>query len=423
MPMTHDVSRPASSQLAQAQEAYQALKARGLSLNMQRGQPSDADFDLSNGLLTAVGPGETTLDGIELRNYGGGIAGLPSARRMFGEYLGVAGENVIVWNNASLELQGLTLTFAVLHGLAHSPAPWFGAKPKMIVTVPGYDRHFVLLQTLGFEMVPVPMQRDGPDLDAVERIASADPAVKGILFVPTYSNPSGETTSPAKARRLAALEAAADDFTIFTDDAYRVHHLGPPEQPVNMIELCAQAGHPERAIVFGSTSKITFASGGLGFMAAGPTTVAWMIRYLSTQSIGPNKVEQARHVRFLQAYPGGLEALMRAHAELIAPKFAAVDEVLTAELGTGGDLATWTTPRGGYFISLDTTEPVASRVVQLADEVGVSLTPPGATYPGGVDPANRNIRIAPTRPPLAEVRTAMGVVAACIRLATAEHRG
>ena len=381
--MTPDAQR---DMLAQAQTAYAALQAKGLKLNMQRGQPSDADFDLSNDLMTALGPDDVTMDGVDLRNYGGGVAGLPSARRLFADYLDVAPENVVVWNNASLELQGMVLTFALLHGMPHSPAPWVTGSARMIVTTPGYDRHFLLLQTLGFDMVEVAMTADGPDVEAIERIAADDPAVKGVLFVPTYSNPTGDTISAEKAARLAALDAAAPDFTIFADDAYRAHHLGEPDPRVNLLELCADAGHPERALVFASTSKITFAGGGLGFVAAGADTVTWLITYLGAQSIGPNKLEQARHVRFLSAYPGGIDALMRRHAALIAPKFAAVDEILSAHLGTDGTYATWTTPRGGYFSSLDTTAPVADRVVQLAAEAGVSVTPAGATYPGGQGP-------------------------------------
>lgn len=407
--------------LATAQAAYDELAALGLKLNLQRGQPSDADFDLSDGLLTAVTRGQTTMDGIDLRNYPGGVAGLPSARALFGRYLGLGAANTVVWNNSSLELQALVLGFALLHGLRGSSGGWVHDRPKLVVTTPGYDRHFLLLTTLGFELVTVDMQPDGPDVAAIEA-AAADPSVKGVLFVPTYSNPGGETISAAKAARLARLDSAASDFTIFADDAYRAHHLGEPVATVNFVELCASAGHADRAFVFGSTSKITFASGGLGFVGTSLDNVAWLTKLLGAQSIGPNKIEQARHVRFIESYPDGLDGLMRAHAALIAPKFAAVDEVLTAELGTDGAYATWTTPRGGYFSSLFTTAPVAARVVDLANAAGVSLTPAGATYPGGADPDNRNIRLAPTRPPVGEVRTAMEVAAACIRLATEEYR-
>ena len=410
------------TELAAAQAAYEALASSGLALNLQRGQPSDADLDLSNGLLAALGTGDTSLDGIDLRNYPGGVTGLPSARALFGRYLGVEAANVVVWNNSSLELQALVLTFALLGGLRGSQRVCVHEHPRMIVTVPGYDRHFLLLETLGFELVEVGMTPHGPDVEAIATLAASDPSIKGVLFVPTYANPGGETISSEAANRLASMVTAAPDFTIFADDAYRAHHLGDPAQTMDFVELCAAAGHPNRPFVFGSTSKITFAGAGLGFVGTSVANVKLLATRLGAQSIGPNKAEQARHVRFLESLPDGIDGLMRAHAELIAPKFAIVDEVLAAELGTDGSYATWTTPRGGYFSSLFTTAPVASRVVELADAAGVSLTPAGATYPRGVDPANRNIRLAPTRPPVAEVRTAMQVTAACIKLATAEYR-
>ena len=412
--------------MTSAQGRYEEFKARGLKLNMQRGQPSDLDFDLSSGLLNAVGPDDVlTPSGQDIRNYSaGGVAGLPEARALFGQMMEVPAEQMLVWNNASLELQSHVLSWALLRGLPASTSPWAQQRPQMIVTTPGYDRHFLLLETLGFELLSVAMQPDGPDLEAVERLAQGSDRVKGILFVPTYSNPGGETVSLEKAQRLAAIGAAAPDFTIFADDAYRVHHLHPTERDtaVNFVELCAAAGQPDRAFVFASTSKITFAGAGLGFMASSAANIKAIGNWLNTQSIGPNKVEQWRHVRFLESYPGGIEGLMAEHARIIAPKFQAVDEVLAAELGRGGELATWGTPKGGYFISLDTTLPVARRVVELAAAAGVSLTPAGATYPSGHDPHDRNIRLAPTRPPAEEVRQAMQVVAACIRLASEEYQ-
>lgn len=415
--MTHDTTA-----LEAAQAAYAEIQAKGLSLNLERGQPSDADFDLSNDLVLAVGPDQLSQDGVDLRNYPGGVAGLPSARALFADYLGLDAHQVLVWNNSSLELQGLVLGFAMLHGVRGSHRGWVHDDPAMIVTVPGYDRHFTLLQSLGFRLIPVGMQDDGPDVDAIEQIAASDAAVKGMLFVPTYANPGGETLSVEKARRLTELNAAADDFTIFADDAYRAHHLGQPPKTVDLVGMSAAAGHPDRAFVFASTSKITFAGAGLGFLGTSADNLAWFTGYLGAQSIGPNKIEQARHVRFLESYDGGLAGLMNDHAALIAPKFAAVDEVLSAELGGDGAFARWSTPEGGYFSSLFTTAPVAARVVELAKGAGVALTPAGATYPDGRDPHNTNIRIAPTRPPLEEVREAMTVVAACIRLATEEWR-
>jgi DNA-binding transcriptional MocR family regulator len=415
----------ASHTRSQARASFEEFKSRGLKLNMQRGQPSDADFDLSDGLLSSVGPGDVlTPSGVDIRNYPGGVAGLAEARALFAEYLDLTAAQLLVWNNASLELQAHVLTMMLLRG-PRGGRPWGGSGSKIIVTTPGYDRHFTLLAELGFEIVPVDMQPDGPDVEAIAELAGADPAIRGVLFVPTYSNPGGETISAAKAERLARLTAAAgDDFVILADDAYRAHHLDPdaPDATVNLVKLSEAAGNPDRAFVFASTSKITFAGAGLGFVGSSQANIGWLGSYLGALSIGPNKVEQLRHVNFLRGYPGGLRGLMAQHARLIAPKFAAVAEVLTAELGDSG-LARWTEPRGGYFISLDTSLPVADRVIALADEAGVSLTPAGATYPHGKDPHNGNIRLAPTRPELDEVRLAMQVVATCIRVASEEYDG
>ncbi len=402
--------------------AYEAYAARGLKLNMQRGQPSDADFDLSNGLLTAVGPDDVSAGGIDIRNYPGGVYGLPAARELFGRYLEVPAAQTLVWNNASLELQAHVFTKLLLVGPVGG-APWAGTKPTIIVTTPGYDRHFSLLETLGFTIATVDIRPDGPAVDQIEALLETDPTIRGLLFVPTYSNPGGESISADNARRLMALSARYPQFTVFADDAYRAHHLDPdhPDERVNLVSLAEQAGTPDGVYVFASTSKVTFAGAGLGFLATSPANLAALGGYLGNLSIGPNKVEQLRHVRFLDGYPGGLDGLMRDHAALIAPKFTAVTDILGEQLGDSG-LARWTEPRGGYFISLDTTLPVASRVIELADKAGVSLTPAGATYPGGIDPNNSNIRLAPTRPELAEVRLAMEVVAVCIRLASEEYR-
>ena len=408
--------------LEAAQKQYDKYKKMGLALSMQRGQPSDADFDLSNPMLTIVN--EDTLvtpGGIAIRNYPGGVAGLPEARELFATVLDARPEEMVVGNNSSLLLLSDVLMWAMLRGLKHSDAPWVGQKPKMIVTVPGYDRHFRLLDTLGFEMLPAPMTPAGPDMDAVEKLAASDPSVKGLTFVPTYSNPTGDTISEENAQRLAAMPTAAADFTIFADDAYRIHHLTDnPARPPNLLRACETAGNPDRAIIFGSTSKITFAGAGIGFFASSVANVAYITGLMGAQFIGPNKIEQYRHVRFLQTYPGGIPGLMRAHAANLRPKFAAVHDVLARELGDTG-LAQWTKPQGGYFISLDTKYPVADRVVALAKEAGVGLTPAGATYPFGQDPHNRNIRLAPSRPPVEEVTQAMEVVAACIKLASAEY--
>jgi DNA-binding transcriptional MocR family regulator len=407
--------------LSDLQKKYNDYKAMNLKLNMQRGQPSDADFDLSNDMLTIVGPNDVmTPSKLDVRNYPGGIAGLPEARELFAEVLGVKPSETIVDNNASLQLMSEVLMWAMLRGLKDSKNPWGKEAPKIIVTIPGYDRHFLLLQEIGYELVPVPINSSGPDMDAVERLAAKDSSIKGILFVPTYSNPTGDTISDDNVKRLATMKTVAPDFTIFADDAYCVHHLvDNPKVPLNLLTACKDAGNPDRVYLFSSTSKITFASAGLGFMASSEANIKYISNLFNAQTIGPNKLEQLRHVKFLRGYPGGIAGLMKEHAKLIAPKFAVVNEVLTRELGDTG-LATWTNPQGGYFISLDTAQPIADKVIQLANDVGVSLTPAGATYPNGRDPNNSNIRLAPTRPPVQEVKLAMEVVVTCIKLASAD---
>lgn len=401
---------------------FDAYKSENLSLSMTRGQPADENFDLSNSLLTVLTPAETVPpSGIEVRNYPGGVAGLPEARALFANMLGVRPEETLVGNNSSLMLMSLCLMWARLRGLNGFDAPWSGDDLKIIVTVPGYDRHFSLLQTVGFSLVTVPITAHGPDMDAVERLA-ADPSVKGIFFVPVYSNPTGDTISDENVRRLAGLQAAAADFTIFADNAYAVHHLTDERvEPLNLLRAAEEAGYPDRVYLFGSTSKITFASAGIGFMASSVDNLAHLAQLLGKQTIGPNKIEQLRHVKFLNQYPGGLEGLMAAHRAILQPKFDRVQDVLNQELG-GSGLATWSRPKGGYFISLDTTLPIADRVVELAKEAGVALTPAGATFPNRLDPHNSNIRLAPTRPPLDEVEKAMRIVAVSIRLAAAEYR-
>ncbi|MBN1661996.1 MAG: aminotransferase class I/II-fold pyridoxal phosphate-dependent enzyme [Deltaproteobacteria bacterium] len=409
--------------LKDLQLRYESLKGLGLKLNIERGQPGDDDFDLSNALLNIVTEKDIkTKSGFDIRNYPGGVLGLPEARDLFSGILGVKPEETMVGNNASLLILSQVLMWAQLRGLLGSPAAWCKTdKPKMIVTVPGYDRHFTLLSETGFEMVQVKMTKDGPDIAEVEKAAAADPAVKGILFVPTYSNPSGETISDETVMRLASMKTAAPDFTIFADDAYCVHHLvDNPRKPKNLLRACGEAGNPHRVYLFSSTSKITFSSAGLGFMATSTDNLAYISRFFGAMFIGPNKVEQLRHVKFLSEYPGGVAGIMKEHAKLLKPKFDMTQKVLAKELGTTG-LAAWSHPEGGYFISLDTAKPVAKRTVVLCKEAGVAVTPAGATFPFGKDPKDSNIRVSPTRPPVAELEKAIEVLAVCVKLASAEY--
>jgi DNA-binding transcriptional MocR family regulator len=397
---------------------YEEYKALNLSLNMQRGQPSDENFNLSNPMLTIVSEDDMVVSGVSLRNYPGSLYGIQEARELFADILKVKPEEVLCGNNSSLKMLSNLLMWALLKGMKDSPAPWSREKPKMIVTVPGYDRHFLILETLGFELVTVPMGPDGPDMERVESLAASDSRIKGILFVPTYSNPTGDSISLSTAERLASMKCASPDFTIFADDAYGVHHVvdNPSEVP-SLIRVCEEKGNPDRIYVFGSTSKITFAGAGIAAMASSPDNLAWFAKLLGTQFIGPNKIELYRHVKFIRQFPGGLQGLMKKHAELLKPKFDAVEEILERELG-GTDLARWSVPHGGYFISLDTSKPVADKVVKLAADAGVALTPAGSTFPGKNDPNNSNIRLAPSRPPLSEVVKAMEIVALCIKIAS-----
>jgi DNA-binding transcriptional MocR family regulator len=409
--------------LKDLQLRYESLKGLGLKLNIERGQPGDENFDLSNALLGIVTEKDIkTKSGFDIRNYPGGVLGLPEARELLSGILGAKAEETMVGNNASLLILSQVLMWALLRGLVGSHAPWFKTyKQKMIVTVPGYDRHFTLLSEMGFEMIPVRMTKNGPDMAEVEKAAAADPAVRGILFVPTYSNPSGETVSDDTVKRLASMKTAAPDFTIFADDAYVVHHLvDNPRKPKNLLGACEEAGNPNRVYLFSSTSKITFSGAGLGFMATSKANLAYISKLFGTMFIGPNKVEQLRHVKFLSTYPGGIAGLMKEHAKLLKPKFDITQKMLSKELeGTG--LAIWSNPEGGYFISLDTVKPVAKRTVELCKEAGVAITPAGATFPFGKDPKDSNIRISPTRPPVAELEKAIEVLAVCIKLASAEY--
>jgi DNA-binding transcriptional MocR family regulator len=396
--------------LKDLQKQYDELKAQGLKLSLERGQPGDDNFNLSNPLLTIVDSADVkTASGLDIRNYPGGVMGLPEIRAIAAEILGVKADETIVGNNASLKLLSEVLCFALIKGLKGSKKPWCRYdSPKMIVAVPGYDRHFTLLHELGFAMPVVNMTGRGPDMDAVEKLAASSDEVKGIVFVPTYSNPTGEVISDEAVRRLTAMKTAASDFTIFADDAYVVHHLtDKPVRPLNLLRAAEAAGNQDRVYLFGSTSKITFAGAGLGFMASSPANIEYMARLFGTQFIGPNKVEQYRHAKFLSGYKGGVAGLMQDHARLLKPKFEAVQTVLSRELG-GSSLASWTKPEGGYFVSLMTAKPVA-------------MTPAGAPYPFGKDPADANIRISPTRPMVGEVEKAMAVLALCIKLASAEY--
>jgi DNA-binding transcriptional MocR family regulator len=403
----------------QIRDDYEAFRARGLKLDMTRGKPAPEQLDLANGLLAFPGNRDYfTEAGEDARNYGG-LQGLPEARALFSRMLGAPADRIVVGDNSSLAMMHDCVVWALLKGVPGSPAPWSQtASPAFLCPVPGYDRHFAICEEFGIRMIPVPLTGQGPDMDAVEALA-ADPAVKGMWCVPKYSNPSGEVYSDEVARRLAAMKTGAPDFRLFWDNAYAVHHLTERRHEIaDILDLCEKAGHPDRAFVFASTSKVTIAGGGLAFFASSAANVKWYLARASKRTIGPDKLNQIRHVRFLKD-EAGLIRHMDAHRALLAPKFDAVIDALEARLaGTG--VAQWTRPEGGYFISVDVADGAAKQVVTLAQNAGLALTPAGATWPQGRDPSDRNLRLAPTFPPLRDVRIASEGIAICILLAAIE---
>ncbi|WP_432560242.1 aminotransferase class I/II-fold pyridoxal phosphate-dependent enzyme [Granulicoccus sp. GXG6511] len=403
-----------------ARTAYAAFEAEGLKLDITRGKPSAAQLDLSEPMLTALQPGDHTADGVDVRNYGPPAPGLVELREIFAPLLGVPVDQLVARDNASLSLMHQCMAMSFFHALPGGAASWAGEQVKFLAPAPGYDRHFSVAAELGVELVTVPMTTEGPDMDVVEELVRADAGIKGIWCVPKYSNPTGATYSDEVVRRLAAMPSAADDFRLYWDNAYAIHHLGDErDELLDILTACAEAGHPDRPFVFGSTSKVTFAGGGVSFFGSSPANVEWFLARDFVRAIGPDKVNQLRHVRFF-GDTAGVEAHMRRHAEIIAPKFAAVRAALDEDLG-GLGIAEWTDPKGGYFVSLDTVPGTAKRIVELAKAVGVALTPAGATYPYGNDPEDANLRIAPTLPPLDEVQRAMHVLTTCVVLATGER--
>ena len=398
---------------------YQEFKAKGLTLDMTRGKPSAEQLDLANGLLTNLSASDfKSADGTDTRNYGG-LDGIAEMKGMFAEMMDTTASQVVVSGNSSLQIMHDTIVRALLHGVPDGPGPWSRLpKVKFICPTPGYDRHFAICEHHGIEMVSVDMTDDGPDVDQVERLVAADPSIKGMWLVPKYSNPTGASCSEGVAVRLARMRTAAPDFRLMWDNAYAVHDLYEKgDELVDILSASAAAGYPNRPLVFVSTSKISFAGAGIAAMAGSPANIADVKRHAGIQTIGPDKVNQLRHARFFGSF-AGIKAHMKKQADLLRPKFEAVTRIFEAELG-GKGIATWTRPRGGYFVSLDTLDGCASEVVRLADAAGVRLTAAGATFPYGKDPRDRNIRIAPSLPPLAQVEQAMQVVAACVELASA----
>ncbi|MCI9579246.1 MAG: aminotransferase class I/II-fold pyridoxal phosphate-dependent enzyme [Oscillibacter sp.] len=411
-----------SAEYARLQGEFDALKARGLTLNMARGKPGKQQLDLVSDIFGLMqDPGDYVSDGLDVRNYGE-MKGLPAARRLFADILGCRPEQVFAGGSSSLQLMYDTIAKAYTHGLLHSPRPWCREETvKWLCPAPGYDRHFQVTETFGFQLLPIPMTGEGPDMDAVEE-AVKDPAVKGIWCVPKYSNPEGVIYSEETIRRLAALTPAAPDFLIMWDNAYCVHEFEGDYVPFpDILSICAEAGHPDLVFEFASTSKITLPGAGVACFACSEANMAHMEKLLTPQVISFDKVNQQRHVLYLRDKAHTLE-LMKRHAAVMGPKFRCVADALDREIAPL-DIASWRRPKGGYFVSFNAMPGTAKRTLALCREAGVTMTSAGATFPYGKDPQDSNIRIAPSLPPVEELEQAMAVFCVCLKLAALEKLG
>ena len=399
------------------EQAFEDVKGKGLKLDMSRGKPAVTQLNMSMDMFDVLNS-ESDMkceDGTDVRNYGV-LDGIPEAKKLMGDIMGVPAENVIICGNASLPIMYDTVSRSVTHGVMGS-TPWCKLdKVKFLCPAPGYDRHFAITQHFGIEMITVPMSPEGPDMDMVEKLVQEDASIKGIWCVPKYSNPQGYTYSDETVRRFAALNPAAEDFRIYWDNAYAVHHLYEDRQDeiLDILEECEKAGHPDMVYIFGSTSKISFAGAGIAAVASSKGNLDFMKKSMTIQTIGYDKINQLRHVRYFKDF-NGVKDQMRRHADLMRPKFEAVLAVLENELaGTG--IGTWTKPNGGYFISFETLEGCAKEVVAKCKEAGVVLTGAGATYPYGIDPKDSNIRIAPSFPTPEEMAIATDLFVLCVKL-------
>lgn len=399
------------------QEQYNRFRSQKLKLDMSRGKPSPEQLDLANEMLGLIRSGDDFLakNGVDTRNYGG-LEGIPEAKELFAPMLEVHPEEIIIGGNSSLNMMHDTIARAMLHGVCDSEIPWAKLPVvKFMAPSPGYDRHFAICELFGIEMITIDMLQDGPDMDTVERLVSEDEAIKGIWCVPRYSNPEGITYSDEVVDRLASMKTKAGDFRIFWDDAYAVHHLTDrPASLKNILTACKEAGNPNRVFLFGSTSKISFSGSGVAMMASSQGNLDWTRKLLAAETIGPDKINQLRHVRFFKNLDGIMEHMAR-HAAILRPKFERVLDILDSELG-GKSIASWSRPQGGYFISLNTLDGCAKAVVEMAADAGVVLTKAGATYPYGIDPRDRNIRLAPSYPSMEELTTAIQVLCLCVQL-------
>ena len=413
----------APAELAQEYKALtdhlESCKAQNLKLNMARGKPAKEQLDAVSDILSVITKAEDCISGgIDMRNYGE-LAGIPEARAYWADILDCKPEQTFIGGSASLNLMFDVISRAYTHGLLNSPRPWCKEEiVKFLCPSPGYDRHFRITELFGAELITVPMTAEGPDMDMVEQLVK-DPQVKGIWCVPKYSNPDGIIYSDATLRRFANLKPAAPDFAIMWDNAYCIHEFEGAYVPMaDIISLCAEAGKPDMVYEFASTSKVTFAGAGFSVMAASEANIAYFTKLFGVQMISNDKINQLRHVRYLKDKATTIE-IMKRHAAIMAPKFSAVADLLEQEIKPCG-FANWNRPKGGYFISLNTMPGTAKRALELCKEAGVEMTPAGATYPYGIDPNDSNIRIAPSLPPVEELKKAMDVFCTCLKLAAIE---
>ncbi len=422
MPVYQEMSKQQLSQEKQKLEKeYAEFCARNLKLDMSRGKPGKAQLDLTADMLDCVNSNMELKaeDGLDVRNYGG-LDGIPEAKRLFSQLLDVSPDEIVIGGNSSLNLMYDMVSRAMLFGTEEDCKPWCKLdKVKFLCPVPGYDRHFAITEQFGIEMINIDMTSDGPDMDTVERLVSADEAIKGIWCVPMYSNPDGITYSDETVRRFAALRPAAKDFRIFWDNAYCVHHLGEVhDHLLNIMDECKQRGSEDMVYEFASTSKVSFPGSGVAVIASSRKNIARLKNQLSFQTIGYDKINQLRHVRYFKD-ADGIREHMKKHAAIIKPKFDLVLQMLEQEIAPLG-IGTWNKPNGGYFISFNAMEGCASRIYELCQKGGVVLTKAGATFPYEKDPKDSNIRIAPTFPPLDELALAMQLFCICVKLASVE---
>ena len=400
---------------------YAEAKAKGLALDMSRGKPSAKQLDVSLGLLDTINSSSDlkALDGTDCRNYGV-LDGIPEAKKLMADMMGTTPDHVIVYGNASLNIMYDQISRAYTHGILGN-TPWCKLdKVKFLCPVPGYDRHFAITERFGIEMINIPMSESGPDMGMVEEYVSKDASVKGIWCVPKYSNPQGYTYSEETVKRMAALKPAAEDFRIFWDNAYVIHDLydDNKDEIADIISECEKAGNPDMVFEFASTSKVSFPGSGIAALATSANNIADIKKQLTIQTIGHDKLNQLRHVRFFKDI-NGLKEHMRKHAEFTRPKFEAVERVLEEELG-GLGIGSWTEPKGGYFISFDAMDGCAKAIVAKCKEAGVKLTGAGATFPYGKDPKDSNIRIAPSFPTPEEMKQAADLFVLCVKLVSVE---